>query len=62
MGAYSNLRVNVRQFRIKTRWGITSVCFGLTYHFSDLHYIHENTAETVGPKYSIVNLLKNTKI
>ncbi len=56
------LRVNVRQFGIKTRWGITSVSFGLTYHSPDLHHIHENTAETLGLKYSIVNLLKNTKI
>ncbi len=56
------LRVNVRQFRIKTRWSITSVSFGLIYHFPDLHHIHENSAETLGHKYSIVNLLKNTKI
>ncbi len=27
-------------------------------HFPDLHNIHENSAESVGPKYSIVNLLK----
>ncbi len=56
------LRVNVRQFRTKTKWGITSVSFGLTYHFPDLHHIHENSAETLGHKYSIVNLLKNTKL
>ncbi len=37
-----HLRINIRQFRIKTRWGITSVYFGLTYHFPDLHHIHEN--------------------
>ncbi len=55
------LRVNVRQFRIKTRQCITSVCFGLTYHFPDLHQIHENSAETLGCKYSIANLLKNSK-
>ncbi len=48
-------------FRIKTIWDITSVSFGLTYHFADLHHIHENHAETLGCKYSIVNLLKNTK-
>ncbi len=47
---------------IKTRWGITSVSFGLTCHFPDLHHIHENSAETLGLKYSIVNLLINTKI
>ncbi len=41
------LMVNVRQFRIKARWGI-SVSFGLAYHFPDLHYIHENSAETLG--------------
>ncbi len=58
----SKLRVNVRQFRIKTRWGITNVSFGLKYHFPDLHHIHENSAETLGSKYSIVNLLKNTQI
>ncbi len=52
----------MRQFRIKTRWGITSVSFGLIYHFPDLHHIHENSAETLGSKYSIVNVLKNTKI
>ncbi len=56
------LRVNVRQFRIKTRWGVTSVSFGLTYHFPDLHHIHEKSVETLVRKYSIVNLLKNTKI
>ncbi len=56
------LRVNVRQFRIKTRWGITSVSFSLKYHFPDLHHIHENSAETLSHKYSIVNLHKNTKI
>ncbi len=56
------LRVNVRQFRIKTRWHITSVSFALTYHFPDLYQIHENSGETLGPKYSIVNLLKNIKI
>ncbi len=53
------LRINVRHFRIKTRWGITSVSFGLTYHFPDLYHMHENSAETLGIKYSIVNLLKN---
>ncbi len=52
--------VNVRQFRIKTRWGITIVSFDLTYHFPDLHHTHKNSAEIVCPKYSIVNLLKNT--
>ncbi len=56
------LMVNMKQFRIKIRWGIRSVSFGLTYHSPDLHHIHENSAETLGPKYSIVNLLKNTKI
>ncbi len=56
-----SFRLNVRQFRIKTRWGITSVSLGLTYHFPDLHHIHENSAETLGGKYSIINLLKNTK-
>ncbi len=40
----------MRQFRIKTRWGITTVSFGLTYHFPDLHHMHENSAETTGPK------------
>ncbi len=58
----SVLGVNVRQFKIKTRWGITIVAFGLTYHFPDLHHIHENYAETLCPKYSIVNLHENTKI
>ncbi len=56
------LRVKLRQFKIKTRLGITSVSFSLTYHFPDLHYIHENGAESLVHKYSIVNLLKNTKI
>ncbi len=46
----------------KTRLGITSVSIGLIYHFPDLHHIYENSAETFGRKYSIVNLLKNTKI
>ncbi len=55
------LRVNVRQFRIKTRWEITSVSFSLTCHFPDLHRIHKNSAETLGCKYSIVNLLKKKK-
>ncbi len=48
----------MRQFRIKTRWGITSVSFSFTHLFPDLHHIHENSAETLGPKYSIVNLIK----
>ncbi len=39
-----------------------SLFFGLTYHFPDLHHMHENSAETLGPKYSIVNLHKNTNI
>ncbi len=42
----------------KTTWGRTNVSFGLIYHFPDLHHIHENSAETLGPKYSIVNHLK----
>ncbi len=29
--------------------------------FPDLHHIHENSAETLYRKYSIVNLLTNTK-
>ncbi len=32
-----------------TRWGITSVPFGLTYYFSNLHQIYENSVETLGP-------------
>ncbi len=59
---HANLRVNVRQFRIKARWGKISVYFGLTFHFPDLHHIHENNAKTLGPKCSIINLLKNTEI
>ncbi len=55
----TSLRVNVRQFRIKTRWGITGVSFGLTYHFPDLHHLREKSAETLGRKYSIFNLPKN---
>ncbi len=55
------LRVNVRQLRIKTRWSITSFSFGHIYSFPDLHHIHENSAETLSHKYSIVNLPKNTK-
>ncbi len=60
---YANLllRLNMSQFRINTRWGITSVSFSLTYHFPDLHHIHENSTEPLGRKYSIVNLLKNIK-
>ncbi len=50
------------QFRIKTRSGITSVSFDLKYHFPDLHHIHDKSAKTLGCKYSIVNLLKNTQI
>ncbi len=53
----ATITVTVRQFRIKT-----SVSFGFTYHFLDLHHIHEKSAETLGPKYTIVKLLKNTKI
>ncbi len=56
------LRIHLKQFKIKTRWGITSVSFGLTYHFPDFHHIHENSAETLVRKHIIVNLLKNTKI
>ncbi len=56
------LRVKLRQFKIKTRLGITSVSFGLTYNIPDLHHIHENSAEMLGHKYSLVNYLKNTKI
>ncbi len=52
----------MKQFRIKTKWGIASVSFGFTNHFPDLHHIHENSADTLGPKYSNVNLLKNTNM
>ncbi len=51
----------MRQFRITTRWGKTSVSFGLTYYCPDLHHIHENSAITLGTKYNIVNLLKLQK-
>ncbi len=56
------LSVNVRLFRIKTRWGITSVSFRLTNLFPDLHHRHENSTETLGSKYGIVNIPSNTKI
>ncbi len=38
--------------------GIINVPFGLTYHFSDLHHIHENNVETLDPYYSNVYLYK----
>ncbi len=56
------LRVDVRQFRIKARWCITSVSLGLTYHFPDLHHILENSVEMLRLKYNIVNLLQNKTI
>ncbi len=54
-----NSRVNLKQFRITTRWYITSVSFDLTYHFPDLHHIRQS--ETLGRKYSNVNLLNKYK-
>ncbi len=36
--------------------------FGPNIWFPDLHHIHENSIETLGPKYSIVIQHKNTKI
>ncbi len=52
------LRVNVRQFRIKTRCGITSVSFGITNHFPDLHHIHENSADTLALNTTLSIYLK----
>ncbi len=39
---------------------MTSVSYGLIYHFPDLHHIHENSVETLSHKYSIIHLLKHT--
>ncbi len=47
--SFGLLLVNERQYRIKTRCGITSVSLDLAYHFPDLYHIHENSAETLGP-------------
>ncbi len=55
------LRVNMRQFRMKIRCGIASVSFGFTFHFTDLHHIHESSSETFRCIYSIVNLPEPTK-
>ncbi len=41
---------------LKTRWGITSISVGFTYHFPDLHLIYENSVETFGPSYNIYHL------
>ncbi len=38
----------------KTRWGKIMGCLDHSW-FPDLHYIHEKSVETLGPKYSIVN-------
>ncbi len=47
---------------VKVKWGITSVNFGLTYHFQDLNHIHLNSGETLCHYYSIDNVHQNTNI
>ncbi len=63
MDSELSFRVNVKQFRIKIGPAIKMSL--LTSHIIFqiyTSYMRENSTETLGPKYSILNLLKNTKL